>query len=61
MTKISHKSIEELISSQLEYLANSSDEQNDVARYGFKGILKMNEEELLKEFQSHGITPTYDE
>ena len=61
MTKISHKSIEELISSQLEMLANSADEQNDVARYGFKGILNMNEEELLKEFQSHGITLTYDE
>lgn len=61
MTKISHKSIEELISSQLELLANSSDEQNDVARYGFKGILNINEEELLKAFQSHGITPTYDE
>lgn len=61
MKKISHKSIEELVSSQLELLANSSDEQNDVARYGFKGILNMNEEELLKEFQSHGITPNYDE
>ena len=61
MTKISHKSIEELISSQLEMLANSADEQNDVARYGFKGILNMNEEELLKEFKSHGITLTYDE
>lgn len=60
MTKISHKSIEELISSQLEMLANSADEQNDVARYGFKGILNMNEEELLKEFKSHGITPNYD-
>lgn len=60
MKKISHKSIEELISSQLEMLANSSEEQNDVARYGFKGILNMNKEELLKEFQSHGITPTYD-
>lgn len=59
MTKISHKSIEELISSQLEMLANSADEQNDVARYGFKGILNMNEEELLKEFKSHGITPNY--
>jgi hypothetical protein len=32
-------------------LANSADEQNDVALYGFKGILNLNEEELLKQMQ----------
>ena len=60
MRKISQASIEELIASQMELLANQSSEQSDVARYGFKGVLNMNEEEILKEFKNHGIQPVYE-
>lgn len=60
MQKITQEFKEELIVLQLSDLASDSSTQHDVARYGFKGILMMNEEELHALARNFNVTPRYE-
>lgn len=61
MKKISEKSIQELLQSQIELIVDHPDERKELLLYGFKGIKKMTEQELLAEFNSHGLVPEYED
>lgn len=60
MKKITHEFKEELIVQYISDLANDRSTQQDCARYGFKGILEMTDDEIVAFASTYQMTPQYE-